>query len=126
MDRLHGKEKLYKMVTEKKLIVVVLLLACVLSMGPLGDTILNFSFMSMGLRGATVFVPLCFAMFLSGYVPDKYAELSIIFGPATVLLFNLWNVLPFDPLFGGVIVSAIIMLAGMITKYFKAIKRSEG
>lgn len=120
------KEKLYKMVTEKKLIVVVLLLACVLSMGPLGDTILNFSFMSMGLRGATVFVPLCFAMFLSGYVPDKYAELSIIFGPATVLLFNLWNVLPFDPLFGGVIVSAIIMLAGMITKYFKAIKRSEG
>lgn len=120
------KERIYKMVTEKKLIVVVLLLACVMSMGPLGDTILNFSFMSMGLRGATVFVPLCFALFLSGCVYGRYAELAIILGPATVLLFNLWNVLPFDPLFGGIIVSALIMLVGMITKYFKTIKRSEG
>ncbi len=110
------KEKLYQKVTEKNLVILVLLLACVLSMGPLGDTILNFSFMSMGLRGATVFAPLCFALFLSGRVPSKYAQLSIVFGPLIVLVFNLWGILPFDPLFAGVLVSVLIMVAGMVEK----------
>ena len=96
------------------------MLACVLSMGPLGDTILNFSFMSMGLRGATVFVPLCFAIFIPGAVKNKYAAFSVVSGPLTVLVFNLWDVLPFDPLFAGVLVSLVVMIAGMIKK------RSEG
>lgn len=101
-------------VTENKLTIFILILACVMSMGPIGDTILNFSFMSMGLRGATVFVPLCFAIFLSGRVSNPYAGLSIILGPLTVLLFNLWKVLPFDPLFAGVLVSGLIMLIGLL------------
>lgn len=110
------KENLFGKVKEKYLTVFVLLLACVLSMGPIGDTILNFSFMSMGLRGATVFVPLCFAMFLPGRVTNRYAMLSIILGPLTVLLFNLWKILSFDPLFAGVLVSAIITFVGLLKK----------
>lgn len=39
----------------KLLIVVVLILATALSCTPIGDTILKFAFMSMGLRGCTVF-----------------------------------------------------------------------
>lgn len=101
-------------VTENKLTIFILILACIMSMGPIGDTILNFSFMSMGLRGATVFVPLCFAIFLPGRVSNPYAGLSIILGPLTVLLFNLWKVLPFDPLFAGVLVSGLIMLIGLL------------
>lgn len=99
--------------------VLVLLSACALSMGPLGDTILNFSFMSMGLRGATVFLPLCFAIFFSGAVPTKYAKISMVCGPLTVLLFELWSVLPFDSLFAGVLVSAFIMLSGMIENHLQ-------
>lgn len=118
MLKYSAKEKVCSKITEKKLIVLVLFLACVLSMGPLGDTILNFAFMSMGLRGATVFVPLCFAIFMPDSVSNKYAEFSIILGPLMVLLFNLWNVLPFDPLFAGVLVSVVIMFAGMIKKHF--------
>ena len=105
--------KITEKITEKKLIVVVLMLACVLSMGPLGDTILNFAFMSMGLRGATIFVPLCFAIFGRGLVCDKYATASIIAGPVTVLVFNIVKVLPFDPLFAGVLASGVIMIAGI-------------
>ena len=45
-------------------IVVVLAVACCMSTGSLGDTILQFAFMSMGLRGAVVFLPLCAALWL--------------------------------------------------------------
>lgn len=110
---LKNRVKITEKITEKKLIVVVLMLACVLSMGPLGDTILNFAFMSMGLRGATIFVPLCFAIFGRGRVCDKYATASIIAGPVTVLVFNIVKVLPFDPLFAGVLASGVIMIAGI-------------
>lgn len=106
------KEKLCGGSVEKILIVLILMLACFLSMGSLGDTILSFAFMSMGLRGATIFVPLCFAIFCPGSVPKKYAGFSIVIGPLTVLIFNLIDVLPFDPLFAGVFVSFFIMLAG--------------
>ena len=119
---IKSKEKSYSKLTENKLTIVVLLLACVLSMGPIGDTILNFSFMSMGLRGAAVFVPLCFAMFLSGRCSNRYAGISIILGPLTVLLFNLWKVLPFDPLFAGVLISGIIMIIGLFKNNKKILK----
>ena len=114
--RCRGKVGLFEKVTEKHLVIPVLLAACVLSMGPIGDTILNFSFMSMGLRGATVFMPLCCAMFLPGRVSSAYAGISIVLGPATVLLFQLWGVLPFDPLFAGVLVSAVVMFVGILRK----------
>lgn len=113
-----AKEKVCSKITEKKLVIFVLLLACVLSMGPMGETILNFSFMSMGLRGATIFVPLCFAIFMSGAASKKYAAVSIVLGPLTVLVFHLWGILPFDPLFAGVLVSVAIMLAGWAKKRF--------
>lgn len=105
-------------ITEKNLIVFVLLLACGLSIGPLGDTILNFAFMSMGLRGATLFAPLCFAMFCPDRVSPKYAMISIITGPVIVLAFHLLDVLPFDPLFAGVLVSCFIMMIGLIKNSF--------
>lgn len=100
--------------SEKWLIVLILALACTLSMGPFGDTILNFSYMSMALRGATLFVPLCFAIFCRRRVSPRFATVAIIAGPLVVLLFNLINVLPFDPLFAGVLASGIIMFIGFI------------
>lgn len=97
---------------ERILIILLLVAATLLSMGPLGDTILNFAFMSMGLRGASLFVPLCCTLWYPGVINKKYALLSIIAGPATVFIFGVMNILPFDPLFAGVIVSCIIMILG--------------
>ena len=96
------------------MIVIVLMLASVLSMGSLGDTILSFAFMSMGLRGAAIFVPLCGALWCRGCILKTSVSLAIVAGPVTVLLFNLVQVLPFDPIFAGVLVSFIIMLVGYI------------
>ena len=109
-----NKHKISDNLMEKTLLVIVLILASLLSMGPLGDTILNFAFMSMALRGATIFVPLCCALWLKGNIHSAFAILSIIIGPASVLVLNLWGVLPFDPLFAGVLISCVIMIAGYV------------
>ena len=92
----------------------VLLLGCCLSTGSLGDTILQFAFMSMGLRGAVVLVPMCCALWLPGRIPHKFAMCSIIVSPLLVLIFGVMNVLPFDALFIGIAASVVIMAAGYL------------
>ena len=114
-------KKFSKLSSEKLLLVITLLLASVLSMGPLGDTILKFAFMSMGLRGATLFIPLCCAMWCKGRVHSKYALVAVVAGPATVLVLNLVKGFPIDPLFVGVFVSFMIMLSG----YRKGVEKDE-
>lgn len=105
-----------KAVLSKVMIAAVLSVAGLLACGSLGDIILQFTFMSMGLRGAVVFLPLSCALWLPGRVPTRYALVSVIAGPLVVLLFGLWKVLPFDPLFAGVAISGIIMAVGLSRK----------
>ena len=113
------KKEKYSGLLEKILITLTLFIAVLLSMGSLGDTILSFAFLSMGLRGATIFLPLCCALWLPDKVDKRCALLSIICGPLFVLIFGLWDVLPFDPLFAGVLASCIIMLVGLLVKRSK-------
>lgn len=98
----------------KLIIVIVLAIACCMSTGSLGDTILNFAFMSMGLRGAVVFIPLCGALWLKNRIDKKFAIVSIIVSPIAVLIFGIVKVFPFDSLFIGIIASIIIMGVGLI------------
>lgn len=93
--------------------VLVLVLACALSMGSLGDTILTFAFMSMGLRAAAVFASLCAALFFPGRVDKKWAVASIIAGPAAVFVGRL-AALPFDSLFLGVGVGVVLIVLGAV------------
>ena len=106
---------------ERMLIVVLLFSACLLCTGPFGDTILKFAFMSMGLRGATLFAPLCFALWYKGDIDHRYTGAAIFAGPICVLIFELWGVLPFDPLFAGVAISLGIMFLGHFSKRHKAL-----
>ena len=95
-------------------IVAVLLAAVVFTMGDLQSVILQWSFMSMGLRGAVLFLPMSGALFLPGRIPARYAVLSIIAGPLCVLAGSVFIRLPFDPLFLGMIVGLVIMAAGYV------------
>lgn len=102
----------------KLLIVVVLGLATALSCTPIGDTILKFAFMSMGLRGCTVFAPLCFLIWAKGKVEGKYALASILGGSLAALVLGVLNLfevvtLPCDAVFPGVAVGLIVMFAGL-------------
>lgn len=103
-------------VLSKLVILLVLGLGVVLSCGSLGDTILSFAFMSMGLRGAVVFIPMLCALWLPGRVNRNFAMAAVIAGPAAVLLFGTKLSLPggIDPLFAGVAAAALLCVAGAV------------
>lgn len=103
-------------------IVVVLAAAGLLSCGALGDTILQFAFMSMGLRGAVVFTPLLCALWLPGRIHRRYCIVSAIVGPVMVLIFGVWKVFPMDSLFLGIAASMVIMGVGLVMGRKKSIE----
>jgi SSS family solute:Na+ symporter len=101
--------------------VLVLALACVLSMGSLGDAILGFAFMSMGLRAAAVFAPLCAALFFPGRVDRRWAVASIIAGPVAVFIGKTMS-LPFDSLFLGIGVGVVLIAIGAVVKSVRGVE----
>ena len=96
-------------------IVLVLAAACALSCGSLGDLILQFAFMSMGLRAAVVFMPLLGALWLPGKADSRLILASVILSPAAVFAGKLLG-LPFDSLFLGMAVSAVCFICGLAAK----------
>lgn len=111
--RFDGPEK--QRLLGKTWIVLILLLAFALSSGSLGDAILGFAFMSMALRAAAVFAALCAALFFPGKVDKHFALASIIAGPVVVFLGQLAG-LPFDPLFLGIGIGILLIVAGAVKK----------
>ena len=96
-------------------IVLVLAAAGILSCGSLGDIILQFAFMSMGLRAAVVFMPLLGALWMPGKVDARWMLASVIASPAAVFAGKLMG-LPFDSLFLGMAVSVLCFAAGLAAK----------
>lgn len=96
-------------------IICVLLLALLFTVGDLQAVILQWGFMSMGLRAAVVFLPMCGAMFLSGKINSRCALAAIICGPLTVLLGHM-SPLKCDPLFLGIAVGFICMALSAVVK----------
>lgn len=92
-------------------IVGVLALAAVLGMAVPGATINDFGFLSMGLRGSVVFLPLVCALFLPGKIDRRAALAATVLGPVAVLAGNAAG-LPFDPLFLGIAVCFVIHVLG--------------
>ena len=108
------------LVFSRILLAVILIVAGVFCILPIGDVILNFAFMSMGLRGAVIFAPLCCALWLKKKVNSNWILVSIIVSPIIVLVFGLLKILPFDALFLGV----IFAIAACAIGYFVAKKKA--
>ncbi|MDO4516651.1 MAG: sodium:solute symporter family protein [Bacillota bacterium] len=97
-------------VTRGTIMVILVIAAAVAILVP-GAMINDFGFLSMGLRGAVVFLPMCGGLWLKGKIPSRFALAAIIAGPVAVLAGKLLA-LPFDPLFLGMAVCLVIMGAG--------------
>ena len=80
-----------------------------------GAIINDLGFLSMGLRGAVVFVPLSLALFMPGKIAPKSMLLSIILSPLAVLAANFCG-LPGDPLFYGMGMSCLWAVIGKVNK----------
>ena len=107
--RASEKEQL---LVSRVLILVILAAAGLLASGKAGSMILNWSFLSMGLRGAVLFTPMCFALFAPGRVSRAWAAAAIVVGPVLVLIGS--EVLPshIDPLFLGMAGALVICAMG--------------
>lgn len=96
----------------RRLLIAVLLLSLVFVSGSLRLMILQWSFLSMGLRGATVFFPLVGAIFFKNYVKPMAGILSLVAGPLADLIWKLLNPGGTDPLYAGLFVSLIVLVLG--------------
>lgn len=102
-------------------VLATLLLAALLGSGVFGDTILNFSFLAMALRAVSLIVPFLCAVYFPGKVDRRFAWAGSVVGPAAVLVFGVWPVLPVDEIFAGIFACAVCCAAGAAVK-----KREKG
>lgn len=91
-------------------IVLIMTLALVVVLVTRGDVIiLNWSYLSLGLRGATICFPLFAAIFLKGKISPRAGTLAVIIAPSVVILGTLLQ-LGLNPLFPGLAISFLILL----------------
>ena len=109
--RVKGDSRTNLLVTRGTILGILLAAAVVAILVP-GAMINDFGFLSMGLRGAVVFLPLCGALWLKAKIPRAFTLTAILAGPIAVLAGNFMN-LPFDSLFLGMAVCLVIMAAGL-------------
>lgn len=89
----------------------VLLAALGILLFNLHSAIMRWSFLSMGLRGATICLPLLAAIFLKERTSRRGGALSIYFAPVAVIIAGVAGI-TFPPLYVGLMVSLMAILAG--------------
>lgn len=94
------------------LIVVALSVAIVLS-GNLGSLILEWTYLSMGLRGATICFPMLAALFLQDKINPTAGRWAVVFGPLAAIVWKLTG-RALDPLYPSLLVSMIVLLIGLL------------
>ena len=98
--------------TQTRLSIIGLLcLAVVVALSVKGTFINDLGFLSLGLRAVALLFPLSFALFLPGRFSGRYIIAAMIAGTAAMLLAKA-IVLPADPVYYGLALSALIILLG--------------
>ncbi|MBU2703435.1 SSS family solute:Na+ symporter [Sporomusaceae bacterium BoRhaA] len=97
-------------------VLFVTLLATIVTFGNLKSLVLEWNFLSMGLRGAGVFLPFTLAIFYPGRLSKKWAFYSIMAGSFVTLGWKLIWPTGLDPLYGGLIASFICVCCGLFEK----------
>ncbi len=92
-------------------IVAVLAASAVIACVVPSATINDFGFLSMGLRGAVVFIPLTCALFFPGRIHPRCTLLCVLGGPLGVLAAQALAC-PIDPLFVGMAIALLAALLG--------------
>lgn len=96
------------------LTVLIVCSAFILLLCNLGSAIMDWSFLSMGLRGATLFFPILFAVFFSKYNLRLAGAISIILAPASVIVCGLMKIESIEPLYTGLTLSAVIFTMALL------------
>lgn len=98
--------------TNRYLVLLLALGGVLFTFGNAKSLVLEWNFLSMGLRGAGIFLPLTAAIFFPGKIHSDWALLSIAGGAAVALLWKLVG--PGDPLYAGLAISLLLLLTGRL------------
>ena len=110
-DRMvENKTEHQQLIATRVLIGTVLGVAGIVAIVCPQSLIMNWSFLSMGLRGAGVFLPLTAALFLKGRASSWGALLSIVVGPLFTVLGKAVGLTAVAPLFIGILASLLVLL----------------
>lgn len=103
---------------------LIVLGAFILLLFNLGSAIMDWSFLSMGLRGATLFFPIIFAVFFQKYDLRLAGALSIFIAPMSVIVCGLMKFQQVQPLYLGLGISLSIFLCAFVPRK-KQISRDD-
>ncbi len=106
------KHKNHEIFINRSLVFLIVSFAAATGISGKGAMILEWSYLSMGIRGAGTFLPFVIAVLNPGTLSSKWAFVSGIGGLTGTLL---WAFFGFsaDPLFAGLFVSAVCVAIGM-------------
>ena len=105
------------------IIAILVITVIIINVGA-SDAVLQYNFLSMGLRCLVLLFPMCASLFLPGRVSRRFAIASIILGPVALLLGKYVIPLPFDCIFFGLMVNGAIMLIGLADQKLRGRKAS--
>lgn len=94
------------------LIVAILVLGITISLSAQSTFINDLGFLSLGLRGTAVLIPLSCALFFPKRIKPRFAFTSMIGGTAMLLISKILS-LPSDPVYWGISVGLIITIIGI-------------
>ncbi|HEX3030839.1 MAG TPA: sodium:solute symporter family protein [Bacillota bacterium] len=98
----------------RKAIIGISALTLIFTTGALNSLILKWSFLSMGLRGAAVCLPLLSVVLAESYVKPRAGVLAIGLAPISVILWSLLGPESIDPLYPGLLVSLGTLVIGSL------------
>ncbi|NLW25417.1 MAG: sodium:solute symporter family protein [Clostridia bacterium] len=93
-------------------IIGISLVTLIFVAGNIDSLILKWSFLSMGLRGATICFPLLGAIFFKKFIHPTVGVLAIGLAPLCVILWAIFGKQSIDPLYIGLLVSLLILILG--------------
>lgn len=124
LSRRAGSERQELVATRTALAGILICAAVVAALVP-SSTINDLGFLSMGLRGSVVLVPMSCALWAKGPIDRRCILASIVLSPLAVLLGKLLA-LPFDSLYLGMLVSILCCAVGRSIGARSASRPSRG
>lgn len=112
-DTFNYKSEQLLLWVNRSLVLVVTLVAALFTFGNLQSMVLQWNFLSMGLRGAGTFLPLTAAIFFPGRIKARAAIWSIIGGTVTLIVGQFVFPTGVDPLYPSLVISALILFCGL-------------
>ena len=110
----NGRKLLY---TLRFVVLLVMAAACLIAIVNLDSQVLFWNFLSMSMRGCGVFLPLTLAIFSPRSVAKKWAFASIVVSTVVPVALGLAVPLPVDPLYIGLAISGMMMMAGYARRW---------